>query len=165
MTTRRKNALSVKKALKQGEGSIHTWGWEKFKRLYPTIKCNSCCFSGYHLIIVCNEAYNSNCENTNADMKTKFYHVLSIQLVHCLFPRMEKLEKVEPYMCKNLYIFYGHDHSTVMESNLDSNIITIYDGINLARNNWFHHHITNVLKWTKLIGRNSLPTFHSNGKI
>ena len=71
ITTRRRNSLSVKEALKQGEGSIHTWGGEKFKRLYPTLNCNSCCFSGYHLIIVCNEAYNSNCENTNADMKTK----------------------------------------------------------------------------------------------
>jgi hypothetical protein len=37
-------------------------------------------------------------------------------------------------------------------------------GLNLGLNNWLHHS-TNVLKWTKLIGRNSLPTFHSKGKI
>jgi len=61
-------------------------------------------------------------------------------------------------------VFHGNDHFAVMErSNLDSNVITIYDGLNLALNKWFHH-ITNVLKQTKLIGRNSLPTFHSNNK-
>ena len=74
-------------------------------------------------------------------------------------------------MCKKLKVnvkrvvsvFHGNDHFSEMESNLDTNVITIYDGLNLGLNNWFHH-ITNVLKRTKLIGRNSLPTFHSNGK-
>ena len=81
------------------------------------------------------------------------------------------MEKVESQMCKKLKVsvkrvvsvFHGNDHFAVMESNLDTNVITIYDGLNLGLNNWFHH-ITNVLKRTKLIGRNSLPTFHSNGK-
>ena len=75
-------------------------------------------------------------------------------------------------MCKKLKfnvkgvvsVFHGNDNFAGMESNLDdTNVITIYDGINLGLNNWFHP-ITNMLKRTKLIGRNSLPTFHSNNK-
>ena len=80
------------------------------------------------------------------------------------------MEKVESQMCKKLKInikrvesvFHGNNHFAVMESNFESNVITIYDGLNLALNKWFHH-VTNLLKQTKLIRRNSLPTFHSNG--
>jgi hypothetical protein len=100
MTTRRRNALSVQEALELGEGSIHIWGGQKFKRLYLTLNFISCCFSGYHLITVCNEAYYSKCENTNAWYETDFIssfaalishknHVGSIQFDHCLLP-MEK---------------------------------------------------------------------------
>ena len=32
MTTRIRNALSVQEALELGEGSIHIWGGQKFKR-------------------------------------------------------------------------------------------------------------------------------------
>ena len=82
------------------------------------------------------------------------------------------MEKVESQMSKKLKVnvkrvvsvFHGNDHFAVMEINLDTNVITIYDGLNLGLNDCFHH-ITNVLKRTKLIGRNSLPTFHSNGKL
>ena len=80
------------------------WGGQKFKRLYPTLNCISSCFSGYHLITVCNEACYSKCENTNAWYETDFIssfaaliahknHVGSIQFVHCLLP-MEKVARI-----------------------------------------------------------------------
>ena len=81
------------------------------------------------------------------------------------------MEKVESQMCKKLKVdvkrvvsfFHGNDYFVVIERNLNSNVITNNDGLKLALKSWFRL-ITIELNRTKLIGRNSLPTFHSNGK-
>ena len=71
MTTTRRNALSVQEALELGEGSIHIWGGQKFKS-----------YIRYHLITVCNEAYYSKCENTNAWYETDFIPSFAALIAH-----------------------------------------------------------------------------------
>ena len=94
-----------------------------------------------------NAWYETDFKSSFAALIAHKNHVGSIQLVRCLLP----MAKVESQICKKLNfnvkrvvsVFHGNDHFAVMESNLDSNVITIYDGLNLALNN---HLITNMLK-------------------
>jgi hypothetical protein len=84
-------------AFERGKARLKVWEGDKYKFVYPSLKCGQCWFVGYHLLTVGDENYFRDCVETNRWFETDFIasfgaliahrmHDGRIQLIHCQQP-------------------------------------------------------------------------------
>jgi transposase InsO family protein len=180
-TTKIFRQLSIAQAFERGKGRLKIWEGDEYKFVYPSLKCEQCCFVGYHLLTVGDEQYFRDCVDTDRWYETEFIasfgaliahemHDARIQLIHCQLPKGNVLEAVcsalENSVLTIVSILHGSGHFAVLEATIKTKHISIFDGLSYPLTTW-KYHVENVLKRSKLISLDSRPIFkeHSGALI
>jgi len=169
---------SIEQAWENGEIAWYHRAINRIKRgyqfLYPRLSCQECCFPTLNrLIPIGDSEYDAANENTNrwydghfisafGSLAAHYAHKAQLidqslvdrpTLIHVTYPK----QIIQDADCHNLplqvkrivAVMHHQDHYGVMEINIQSRSVTIFDGMNRSLLVW-EDHILNALKRCKL---------------
>jgi hypothetical protein len=127
--------------------------------VYAWFTCDRCCFTGHHLVSMGNQEYIKDCINTNCWWDTDFIlsfaallaheaHDPTIELIHCQFPTADiggHCQSLGKQAKTIMSILHGSGHFSILEIDVESWNIMIFDGLSYPLQTWYEH-ITAVLK-------------------